>query len=558
MNTTAWPPLRRAHALSLPPYEPEHWRFDPRFESWPQNAHAAQSLEQAGVFNGRYLWESERDHARALVLVNDAAEKNYFPGLLALADIHLHGRGVTPNPAHALELLDYAAWLGSASAYEKLATWTMHGWGVTSDTERAYALWQHAATLGCAEAQRLLGAGIVKRLGDEVTSGASLGRAESIDLAKELLNCALVQGEGDAALPLGQLAYPAAWANQLRSAALQVASEAEVKAMAPATTLSLRDAGYALAGPAWHRGVSLGSARCAEALADFFDTALVTDGARATRYRLLANALNRNLDLRLPNLDKVVPLPPVQLPKWNGDKKTLIDAAKGVVPAPVVKPTPGAKLTGRAHIPDGWLLPANPVPSRDEALGTLAVPPQYETTAARFSGYWLPQLIDVIETRHEAWNRAQVPLRYAQREAFEDKRDGLTLRDGRVMWHYMGVPVQQTALIDHPKVAQGVARYTRIPMPRQRCQGDAACPQTGIWYGSVPSDHVQAGVFNTWGRQAYVAQGAQFPDPEALDLNIAMGEVTWLWLDNANAIGFAGFAEVTLTDLHDPDGNPLA
>ncbi|WP_219553143.1 DUF6396 domain-containing protein [Klebsiella pneumoniae] len=29
--------------------------------------------------------------------------------------------------------------------------------------------------------------------------------------------------------------------------------------------------------------------------------------------------------LKLPNLDKILPLPPAPLPKWDGNAKTLID-----------------------------------------------------------------------------------------------------------------------------------------------------------------------------------------------------------------------------------------
>jgi hypothetical protein len=55
--------------------------------------------------------------------------------------------------------------------------------------------------------------------------------------------------------------------------------------------------------------------------------------------------------LKLPNLDKVPPLSPAALPKWDGNVKTLIDAAEAVAPPP--KPNRGASLEGRERIPVG-------------------------------------------------------------------------------------------------------------------------------------------------------------------------------------------------------------
>jgi hypothetical protein len=56
------------------------------------------------------------------------------------------------------------------------------------------------------------------------------------------------------------------------------------------------------------------------------------DPWRAERYRVFADALYNNSDLRFPNLDAVLPLPPAKLPKWDGDKDKLIEAAKAVRP----------------------------------------------------------------------------------------------------------------------------------------------------------------------------------------------------------------------------------
>jgi hypothetical protein len=38
------------------------------------------------------------------------------------------------------------------------------------------------------------------------------------------------------------------------------------------------------------------------------------DNFRSERYMVLGDALSRNPDLRFPNLDKILPLPPAKLP----------------------------------------------------------------------------------------------------------------------------------------------------------------------------------------------------------------------------------------------------
>ncbi len=52
------------------------------------------------------------------------------------------------------------------------------------------------------------------------------------------------------------------------------------------------------------------------------------DTARSERYDVLNDALYIIPDLRFPNLDKVLTLPPARLPMWDGKTESLIKAAK--------------------------------------------------------------------------------------------------------------------------------------------------------------------------------------------------------------------------------------
>lgn len=50
---------------------------------------------------------------------------------------------------------------------------------------------------------------------------------------------------------------------------------------------------------------------------------LQPDFERKERYKAVKNALELNPDLKLARLDQVVPLPPAELPPWNGVKDAI-------------------------------------------------------------------------------------------------------------------------------------------------------------------------------------------------------------------------------------------
>ncbi len=296
-----------------------------------------------------------------------------------------------------------------------------------------------------------------------------------------------------------------------------------------------------------HEGVKFGNKDAANTLSVAFRAGepLVDhhiDTARAERYSILGDALWHNPDLRFPNLDKVLPLPPADLPKWDGNKQTLIDAAKALVPLPAVQPTPGSQRTGRAHIPQGHVLLA-------QAASVIVEP----DTQVPYSGYWQPRLYVLYRAHEQTWERAQVPQRYAKGEVFEvvDRSSMGKYANvaPRTVWHYLGKATPAT-VGPHPRVTQGIARTTRVPEEVLRCKGMLVCPRTGVWAGQVAKEHPLARLYNRWDRFAYVEQGQSFPNPQDQHIAVAPHEVRWLWLDNANRIKASGLTEVSLSDLH--------
>nr|WP_151201149.1 hypothetical protein [Herbaspirillum sp. B39] len=217
---------------------------------------------------------------------------------------------------------------------------------------------------------------------------------------------------------------------------------------------------------------------------------------------------------------------------WNGDRNTLLDAAKSILQrapglAPAI-PNPAWSRTGRAHIPQGQQLPSQP---------QRQIAPQFETTAAPETGYWQARLMRPLTERHRTWNAEQLPLRYEQGELFDRSRTGLQDEDGRIQFHYLGMPVDLPAppqVVEDPRVRRRVARYAEIPQTERRYRSHSPCPHSGIWRPYLPEDHPKHQSFNRWDRQVYLRKGMPFPDVIRQRPGISEKDLLWQWLGNAN------------------------
>jgi TPR repeat protein len=474
----------------------------------PISAEAEALFQQALMLDNHDLWPQQRDYVKIAALYEQAMKLGHWKAQFNLAGLYLRGIGVSQDIEKAISLTEDLMRKGVPAAWDNMGAYYMGGVGpLEQDATVAYAFWQKAADMGSMAAQTYIGP---KLLGaDDQPPEWWANR----NVGMKMLECAYAQGDGRAGYELG-----------MHYAML---SQADKTKKAPALQY-------------FQQAVKWGSAKAAIALFSDFDlgpsdtssVAAEVDKARSERYFVLSDALERNPDLRFPNLDKVLPLPPAKLPMWNGDKETLINAAKAVVPKPAtpakVVPSAAPVRTGRAYIPEGWGLPDKP---------QTRVAAQYENTAAPRGGYWIARLMHLVTERHHAWNAAQVPLRYEEGELFDRSRSGLRDEDGRIKFHYLGQPVEQPlpmAMGEHPLVVRGIGRYADFPALPRQCKGHFPCPQTGIWSASVPLDHPSSAVFNQWHRQAYVTRGSHFPDPKAQHLAIRSHEVTWHWLGQAN------------------------
>jgi len=472
------------------------------------SAEAEALFQQALMLDNHELWPQQRDYVKIAVLYEQAMNLGHWKAQFNLAGLYLTGVGVLQDLEKAIALTEDLMQKGVPAAWDNMGAYYMGGVGpLEQDATVAYAFWQKAADMGSMAAQTYIGAKLM------AASDQSPEAWANRRVGMKMLECAYAQGYGRAGYELG-LDYT-----------VQSHGDKTKKASA------LR---Y------FHGAAKLGSERAANFLgSDFGASSLSTinvvtelDKFRSERYMVIGNALYRNPDLRFPNLDKVLPLPPAKLPIWDGNEETLINAAKAVVPKPTTPPRPVAPPApvriGRASAPEGWRLP-------DKSQQSVA--PQYESTAAPLGGYWIARLMRSVTERHQAWNAAQVPLRYEQGEFFDRSRPGLRDDDGRIQFHYLGQSVEQAlppAMTEHPLVARGIGRYGDLALLPRECNGQFPCPQTGIWSASVSQSHPSSSVFNQWHRQAYVTRGSSFPDPKAGHLAIGREELTWYWLEQAN------------------------
>ena len=478
---------------------------DPQAEMW---------FQQALALNDPY--SRSIDYAKMYQLYLQAAERNHWKAMLNLASLILrHDQGVPEHdPEQAIRWVEKAMKMGVPDAYERMGQYHLDGLIKGGDATSAYALFQRAADMGSPAAMTFLGYNL---------SGSYDNPAEgfwgNLPVGTKMLECAVAQGYGDAAEKLS-LIYARPNTSDAKLRALRVL----------------------------HEGVKLGSAACANSLAPEFDgmdlnngTNLVghIDNARAQRYRKIGAVLKLYRGrLKLPNLDKVLPLPPAPLPKWDGDIRTLIDAAKAVTPP--AKDQEGSAVEGRLFVPKGHAV----APLRTGALavtGAQLVPK---------AGYWLALYGASTAPDTNLNARSGLPERYEAGERFDPPFHNWLAADA-VQWHYLGeayrLPPQRGEFLAN-LVDAGMLREVSPPASALQCAGDSQrCPQTGIWEGRVAADHPKAALYNRWDRQAFVEKGQAFPSPSAQSIDIAASDIRWTFLGSPNEeTSVAGIVNIAL------------
>ena len=298
---SALPRFARLEAFN--PHRPDFTCVHESASNPPITPAAEAIFQQAQALNSYEIWPEKREYARIAALYEQAMKLGHWKAQFNLAGMYLQGSGVPQDIEKAIALTEDLMQKGVPAAWDNMGSFYMGGVGpIKQDATVAYAFWQKAADMGSMAAQTYIG----EKLAANHDEPPSFWGNRPIGL--KMLQCAFSQGSAKAAYELG-------------------------------LTLDDTSQDYSNALAVLHGGVKIGSEDSARRLSIAFADGAplvrnLTDKARAERYTALGDALFTNPDIRFPNLDKVLPLPPASLPTWDGNKQALVDAAKAVVPKP--------------------------------------------------------------------------------------------------------------------------------------------------------------------------------------------------------------------------------
>ena len=284
--------------------------------------------------NGSPSWEKDKLWPHIIELNRRAAALGSWKARLNLVNLRLEGHGeqcgLPRDSEAAVREVEAEMARGIPDAWETMGRFYEQGIGVNPSSTKAYAFYQRAAEMGSPAAQAFLG-----RQLDATYDDTKAGFSGNEVNGRQMLECAVAQGYGPAAYKLG---------------------------ISLGVTGARNPADKAKALKVLHEGVKMGNADCAHALAiDLEDpqgrTSVAPQGvdlSRSERYRSIARSLEwyEGSGLTLPNLDKILPLPPARLPPWDGNRDSLIEAARPVrvlnnTPPPTYPAAPSAGQSRR-------------------------------------------------------------------------------------------------------------------------------------------------------------------------------------------------------------------
>jgi hypothetical protein len=359
---------------NLPAFQPHRKSFECKQEAAvnpPIGAEAQSLFEQALALDDWQIWYDQRDYAGMAGLYAQAMKLGHWKAQLNLAQMYLEGRGVEVDAKEAIRLTEDLMRQGVPAAWHRMGSLYMMGAGpLKQDDMVAYAFWQRAADMGSMESQAFLGNKLRGNFDEPPTFWGNWA------VSRAMMECAFEQGSAEGSFLLGLALDARAESPSDYQRALQV----------------------------MHEGVKRGYKACASYLSASFGmgdpiVGHAKDPFREERYFVIGERLWQDDHLQLPNLDRVLPLPPAKLPQWDSNPDTLIDATKAVRVTPKAQKLPGHVYppAHRAHIPPGQTLQVPPhlahMPELPGFTSILADAPGATGLArASVTGYWQPRV----------------------------------------------------------------------------------------------------------------------------------------------------------------------
>jgi hypothetical protein len=469
--------------------------IDPEAETW---------FHQARILESPDILPDDRNYAEIVKLTQKAAERHHWKAMLNLASLYIENRVLGLGTEDAVNLVEKAMQLGIPAAYDRMGIYYLNGTGVPHNGTKAYAFMQRAAQMGNPQAMTFLA--------EKLNAGPDSVDAthwSNIPVATKMLECALSQGYGPAAFDLHYL-----YASPRNANGWIIGND---------TTETKTQALKVL-----HKGVRLGCKDCAGALRGAFNGFNLTDTvvphidkSRAERYRVFSNELSFNPSARFPNLDKVLPLPPADLPPWNGDRDTLLAAAMGVsLPLTPAKTIMASNRIEQSH-PD--------LHYKLRASGEQTV-----AEHASLPGYWQPAPVHYHETACQVLE--STPARpYRAGEPFATlflQTGGIQKPIENVLWRHFHTLRHNHGVVE-PIAVPGLTRVVPHRDTMLMAKSEQMCPSTGTWQPWIDAAHPMQAIVNQPWRQAWLNEGATFPQPDA-DWLLALpsADITWYLLDD--------------------------
>ncbi|EKT65509.1 DUF6396 domain-containing protein [Providencia alcalifaciens] len=237
------------------------------------------------------IQKGSKDFKRITMLYRQAAEKKHYKAIGNLQNMIATGQAEPmmgkKRSEEVIDLVEQLIQMDIPFGYYIMGTYLQRGYGVKQDSDAAMRYFLKAAVMGNPDGQLAIGELFL----DGKTS------LYQPSLGKSMLDCAAQQGNTDAAYSL-------------------------------AMHYKVLEKQYVLAVRYFQLAIRYGHEQSAYKLAKVFNTSdnqdrlnymgQQVDLERVRRYEMIENELRRNPRAKFPDIDKIVPLPPAELPEWDG------------------------------------------------------------------------------------------------------------------------------------------------------------------------------------------------------------------------------------------------